>query len=43
MSEVEYDNSVTFSKSIKTTEEDDIMNLSAITQSQNLLKKNSSK
>ena len=35
-----YDNSVTFLRSIMITEEDDVMNLSAITQSWNSLKKN---
>ena len=39
----EYDNSITSSRSITMTEEDDVMNLSAITQSQNSSKKNSSK
>ena len=38
-----YNNSVTFSRSIIITEENDVMNLSTITQSWNLLKKNLSK
>ena len=39
----EYNNSITFSKSIIMMKKDDTMNLSAITQSWNLLKKNLSK
>ena len=37
----EYDNSITSSRSIMMMKEDDVMNLNAITQSQNSLKKNS--
>ena len=43
VSKAEYNNSVISSRSIMTTEEDDAMNLNAITQSWNSLKKNSSK
>ena len=40
VSKAEYDNSTASSRLIMTTEEDNAMNLSAITQSQNSLKKN---